>query len=83
MCLRGPLIVSRGCASGFQDKHALTVAFETRQEAHREKLASQARLKRLTDHRSLAGFELAVDAPQCIAEQKKLDALTAEAKNTR
>ena len=62
------------------DKHSLTVGFQTRQQAHQDKLAAQARVKRLTDHRSLGGFEMATDAPQVVAEQKRLDAFTVEAK---
>jgi hypothetical protein len=63
-----------------QDKHSLIVGHEVRQAAHAERLESQARLKRLTDHRSVGGFELGDDDGRVVAEREKLNKLTAEAK---
>lgn len=63
-----------------QDEHSLLVGHEKRQAAHTERLESQARLARLTGHRSTGAFELRDDDPRVIAEREKLNKLTAEAK---
>lgn len=70
-----------------EDLHKLIPSFATRHQASLDRLEVEARLKRLTGHRSTGGFELSDDSPQVkpvrqelaerAAEQKRLTELDA------
>ncbi len=62
------------------DLHAVKVPHAELQEARTAKVAAAQRLKRLTDHRSAGGFELADDDARVIAARRELERLDAEDK---
>jgi hypothetical protein len=61
-----------------EDLHRLISDFDVRRQVGADRLAAEARLRRLTGHRSAGGFELPDDSPQVIPVRQELADLTAE-----
>ena len=61
-----------------QDAHSLIPLFEQIHEASEAKQNAERALKRLTDHRSVGGFELSDEDGRTIAAQKTVNKATAE-----
>ena len=62
----------------FSDAHAIIPAFETIREASDAKQNADRALKRLTDDRSVGGFELGPDDGRVVDAQRTLDKATAD-----
>ncbi|TYL93433.1 hypothetical protein FXB40_21625 [Bradyrhizobium rifense] len=61
-----------------EDLHRLIPESDVRRQVGADRLTVEARLKRLTGHRSTGGFELPDDSPQVIPVRQELADLTAE-----
>ena len=70
----------RALVQRVEDLRALLVPFDTRHQVSLDRLAVEARLKKLTGHRSVGGFELKDGDPQLVPVRKESEDLVAEQK---
>jgi hypothetical protein len=64
----------------FEDLRALLVPFDTRHQAGLDRLAVEARLKKLQGRRSTGGYELEDSDPRVVPVRQELAGRTAEQK---